>query len=84
MLADVLRSLDVFVVTAAGDATADVTVEVLRAMACGVPCVLADVPALRTPIRERRGAALWIDADDPSGIVEAVAKIRRHADELVG
>lgn len=74
-LGDLLRSLDVFVVP---EESAGAEQLVLEAMACGVPCVLADVPRLRARIGDRRGAALLVEDDDPVMWTESVGLVLRH------
>ena len=72
-----LHAIDLFVVPAASAADGFVP-ELLEALACGTPCVIADLPAIVASACGRRDAALCAEPDDES-FAEAIAFVARHA-----
>ncbi|MEY2982597.1 MAG: hypothetical protein RL562_2824 [Planctomycetota bacterium] len=70
--ATLLRDCDVLVLAEGADRLA------VEAMACGVPCILADTPATRGWLGDRSGAALLVDTSDPRSVTEAAVFLTRH------
>jgi hypothetical protein len=71
--AALLQDLDVLVLAGDGDERAAV-----EAMACGIPCVLGDTPAVRAWLGDRSGAALLVDTGDIRCVTEALVFLIRH------
>jgi glycosyltransferase involved in cell wall biosynthesis len=72
---DVLRTLDVFVMTA-GTRSEGITTTVLEAMSVGVPVVTTDVGALREAV-EHGGTGLVVSPTDEKAIAHGVVRLVR-------
>lgn len=74
-MGELYRTLDVFLGTSRG-AEEGFFLPAVEAMACGVPCVLTDIPCFREHGRD--GYALFVPPRDPMAMAEALVVAARH------
>jgi Tfp pilus assembly protein PilF len=72
-----LRGLDLLAVLEVGARAAFVPA-VPEALACGLPCVLADGPATRASVGGRSDAALFVEPGDARDLAEAIVFVARN------
>ncbi|MEQ1631228.1 MAG: glycosyltransferase family 4 protein, partial [Planctomycetota bacterium] len=73
-MGDIYRSLDVFLGTSNG-VEEGFSLPAVEAMACGVPCVLTDIPCYRA--HGNTSYALFVPADDAAAMAEALVLAAR-------
>ncbi len=81
-MGDIYRSMDVFLGTSSG-AEEGFFLPAVEAMACGVPCVLTDIPCFRS--HGDGNYALFVPARDPAAMAEAIViagRVPHLAEEL--
>ena len=76
-MGDLYRSMDVFLGTSSG-AEEGFFLPAVEAMACGVPCVLTDIPCFRS--HGDGDYALFVPARDPAAMAEALVIAGRMPD----
>ena len=74
-MGDLYRSLDVMLCTSSGPEEG-FFLPAVEAMACGVPCVMTDVPCFRG--YSERQHALFVPAKDPAAMAEALVLAATH------
>lgn len=74
-MSELYRSLDLLLGTSHG-VEEGFFLPAIEAMACGVPCVLTDIPAFRSYGEEQY--ALFVPAKDPREMAQAMALATRH------
>jgi hypothetical protein len=72
-----LRALDLLAVPGL-DGPGALGPTVAEALACGLPCVLADLPPIRRNLGGRTDAALLVEAEEPADIAEAIVFVLRN------